>query len=61
MDKSIKQIAHDMRSPLAVLKGYLASQAPVEQNDTKEFHEAAVHSVNKLLEIVEKLEKTTFC
>ncbi len=46
-----------MRTPLSVLKGYLAFSIPNEHDGNKEFYDAAIHSVDKLLEIAEKLER----
>jgi signal transduction histidine kinase len=42
-------VAHDMRSPLAVLKTYVGTEADIDSPDAGSFREAAQHSVDKLL------------
>ncbi len=48
------QVAHDMRSPLSVLKAYLGSAAPKREDDV-ECAAAAERSVNKLLHMADDL------
>lgn len=54
----IKKLAHDMRTPLSVLKQYLSFVPTPEDNDLKDFHEAAVKSLGSLCDLVEELKDT---
>lgn len=54
----IAQVVHDMRSPLAVVKGYINNISP-EDPDLIEFQQAALRSITKLQCLVEMLSAPT--
>lgn len=47
-------VAHDMRTPLSVIKSFL-EVIPVEEDEIREFHLAAKRSLEKVLGLVEEL------
>ncbi|MFH1769286.1 MAG: hybrid sensor histidine kinase/response regulator, partial [Parcubacteria group bacterium] len=48
-------VAHDMRSPLSVLKGYVAMPGADDDPEMKEYQAAAQRSVDKLLHMADDL------
>lgn len=48
-------LAHDMRTPLSVIKGFLHTLS-VPEGDMEEFHGAAKRSLEKVLNLVDKLK-----
>lgn len=54
----LSQLAHDMKSPLTVLKQYLTSLPISEDEDLKEFHEAASRSLENLIRLAENMNAT---
>ncbi|MFH1769201.1 MAG: HAMP domain-containing sensor histidine kinase, partial [Parcubacteria group bacterium] len=55
LGQSSALIAHDMRSPLSVLKGYVAMPGADDDPEMKEYQAAAQRSVDKLLHMADDL------
>lgn len=59
-EKQIKQLLHDLKGPLMVIKGFLNSIEKLEKApDISEYYTAAVKSFDKLNDAIVKFENRT--